>query len=159
MTKLPGWWREADACGVVSERLQNFCDTGNSFVQLEPGWGYAVAQEIDASFFVVETAALEQGAWAGTLEPGGEHLFDELLAMVKDAQRNLVTPVLIESTIPDSEAPRSFSITSTLTRLRKAIPGNIREIDKFSRDAFSPHFSPFIQTLIRYEAEEITHGQ
>lgn len=142
---LPPLWKQASAYGVVSTGLTEHCP--QDVVALQPGWAYAVAPTLNASYFVVETRALTQGSWAGTLEAGGEHLFDELLALISQARRTLTTPVLIDN-VPATAgppAPASFNLLSTHQRLRKAVTAHLTDL---TGSGYTP--SPFLQQLLAY---------
>lgn len=89
-----GWW-SAPLVGVLTDDLAG--REGFSSVQLGPGWSLGVLEQLSASFLIFEQRAFESGVWAGALEPGGEHLLDELLLLVKVAQRKHMTPLLIEN--------------------------------------------------------------
>lgn len=143
---LPQQWKQAQAYGVVSPELAQVC--AQDLVALSPGWAYAVAPTLSASYFVVETRALTQGSWAGTLEAGGEHLFDELLALISQARRSYTTPVLIDNVPAAAGPPTSFDLLSAHQRLRKAVTAHLTDLH--GKDVPSP----FLQQLLAYTQQD-----
>lgn len=150
LRRLPADWRGAAAYGVVTPALRQACSP-QTLVQLAPGWAHAVAQQLDARFFVVEVRALETGVWGGALDPGGEHLFDELLALVAQAQSARVTPVLIDNGISAPGSPGSFTLRSTVHRLRAAVPARL---EPEGNDRFASAPSDILTALMTYARGE-----
>lgn len=146
LRRLPDSWLSSAAYGVVTNELVAACQPSPP-VQLAPGWGHAVAEKLDARFFVVETRALQVGAWSGTLGAGGEHLFDELLALVAQARAARITPVLISNGTEDPAAPASFTLRSTLQRLGAVAPGSLSTP---AEDTYAPPPSPVLAALALY---------
>lgn len=147
LSALPPQWKQAQAYGVVSPALAQEC--AQDLVALNPGWAYAVAPTLNASYFVVETRALVTGSWAGTLEAGGEHLFDELLALVSQARRSYATPVLIDNAPEPAGPPESFNLFSPHQRLRKAVTAHLTDLNDSD---YTP--SPFLQQLLAYAQQD-----
>lgn len=148
---LPEGWLRAPAMGVVTDELVAACPVPRP-VQLAPGWAYAVLERVGAPYFVVETRALETGAWAGALEPGGEHMVDELLSLVEMARRERLTPVLLVNSSPGSYAPGSFRVRSALDRLLSAIPARVDSLDDMD-ERRAVFLSPLMQALAKYARE------
>lgn len=144
---LPHHWKQAQAYGIVSPALAQECH--QDLVALNPGWAYAVAPTLNASYFVVETRALIQGSWAGTLEAGGEHLFDELLALISQARRSYTTPVLIDNAPAPAGPPASFGLLSAHQRLRKAVTAHLTDLQ-----GTDYALSAFLQQLLAYTQQD-----
>ncbi|MFW0111567.1 hypothetical protein [Rothia sp. P4278] len=147
LSALPPHWKQAQAYGVVSPALAQECK--QNLVALNPGWAYAVAPTLKASYFLVETRALTQGSWAGTLEAGGEHLFDELLALISQARRSYTTPVLIDNARVPAGPPASFRLLSAHQRLRKAVTAQLTDLQ-----GADYALSPFLQQLLAYTQQD-----
>lgn len=136
------WWR-APLAGIVSA---DFIDSEVTVecVQLAPGWAAGVLEELAPRFLVIELAALYEGAWAGVLEPGGEHLFDELLALVALAQKQHVMPLLVFSS---AEAQQD---SPALARLRSAVPAVVGGASPADAEHGRTAASPVVQGILAY---------
>lgn len=148
LRSLPEGWFRAPALGVMTDELVAACPVPRP-VQVAPGWAYAVVERVGAPYFVVETRALETGAWAGTLEPGGEHMVDELLSLVALARRERLTPVLVVNGSRVSPQPGSLKVRSALDRLMAAIPARVDGLVGLD-ERRSVFLSPFVQALAGY---------
>lgn len=146
LRRMPQEWISAPVYGVVTPALVEAC-APETVVQLAPGWAYAVAQECGARFFVIEIRALETGPWAGALGAGGEHLFDELLALIAQARAARITPVVLGAGSARALSPGSFTLRPAIDRLRALAPGQL--IDS-SDDAYAPEASPIFVSLASY---------
>lgn len=146
LRRMPQEWRNAPVYGVVTPALVEAC-APETVVQLAPGWAYAVAQECEARFFVIEVRALETGPWAGALGAGGEHLFDELLALIAQARAARVTPVVLGDGSAHAVSPGSFTLRPAIDRLLAVAPG---QLSNSSDDAYAPAASPALAALASY---------
>lgn len=121
LVRAPAAWRGAPLAGIVTPGFSGFEAAGSAdsdglwCVPLAPGWAHGVLEQLSPRFVVFETAAFFEGVWAGALEPGGEHLLDEILTLVSAAQERHLVPLLL---VTDS---RQEGLASW-GRLRSAVP-------------------------------------
>ncbi|MFW0155571.1 hypothetical protein ACN08X_05955 [Rothia sp. P6271] len=148
----PQWWHQAPAAGIVSDEFKEYSAHQEMLIPIAPGWGYHVVEEIKPEFLVIETKAFESGAWAHALSPGGEHLFDEISLLSNLARAHFVTVILIDNGMLDIRPPRSFTLASSLSRLRRAVPNSLKS--PASVDPYSPTLSPVLSHLCEYLQQE-----
>ncbi|MFW0110005.1 hypothetical protein ACN081_04725 [Rothia sp. P13129] len=147
----PEWWKGATAVGIVSRELQE--TFSEELVSLSPGWSYGVLNALSPSFFVIETRAFETGLWACALSPGSEHLFDEISTLTNLSQRKLITVILIDNAELDVRPARSFTLASSLSRLRRATPGSLDSLA--NNDPYAIPLSGFLSRLDQYLMQEV----
>lgn len=150
--RAPSYWFVAPCAGIVTADFagRRFPDSADEFcVSFAPGWGLGVLPELSPRFLVIEAKALVSGAWSGALEPGGEHLFDEVLALVELAKTQKIIPVFIDNAEGLSDQrPESFATASALEKLRSAVPAVIDAATVAEESSVAP--SPVLQELFDY---------
>lgn len=123
--RAPSDWLLAPCAGLVSSTLGQYQPAGfeGTFaVPLAPGWSLGVLAELSPRFLVIEAGALTTGQWAGVLAPGGEHLLEELLALIEQAKAQQIVPVLLDNAPLPEQAPQSLTTASAWARLQSAVP-------------------------------------
>lgn len=142
----------AQAFGVVTYRLvKEMRQKKLTVTPLSPGWSYSAGKRIDAPYFIIELRALLSGPWAGTLEAGGEHLYDELNALINAVQSRMITPIFIDNSDELFAAPRSFQFVNSLARMRRIVPGTVSDLAITFKDPLAPSPSPLFDALFDYQ--------
>lgn len=150
--------QRVNAYGIMSQHFIDELSPTYSLLPLAPGWACAAAQWVESPLCIIEMRAFFSGSWFGALQPGGEHLFDEISALLSIAHSQLTTALLIDNMDEPSLAPASFQMTNAASRLRRAVPGTVAAMHLQQHDPYQPAPSPFLADLYRYEKSSCLRG-